>query len=156
MFQVSYEVISLSIMAILIIIIVILLIIKLSGRLVSFEDYWKRATWLGLLGQLDRSILIAEKTLQLKGISEKQNAMCLLLIGDMLYRKLEYLEAIRYFDQGLQTALQYDIFYTEVYKDIIQCYLITDNKNKAIELYNNLLARQDFDKNFKKLEKIKL
>ncbi|AOL35710.1 hypothetical protein BGM21_15110 [Geobacillus thermoleovorans] len=121
----------------------------------SYNDYIDRATlYDAVLLNKNKAKDILKDALTLQSLSNIEKASINLEIGFIEFKQMEYESAVTYFDTAFELISQEKFLYNKKYIDVIKAYIYAHQKEKAIEIYNNLIARQSYDRRFGKLKKL--
>lgn len=128
---------------------------KFISPMKSIDDYHDRAyNYEFYFRNKKKAIEILKQAFNLKSINEIEKAGIFIRIAFLYYELKNYKVATQYFDQAFKILLKEKIYYVKDFNSIIKCYVYANQKQKALDLYNNLLERQSYDSRFKKLKKI--
>lgn len=121
----------------------------------TLKDYYRRASNFELIQQRKRAIDIMKIALNKLNLQEQDKCGLLLIIGDYFFKDGNYDNANIYYSQALDILLSVNFYYSNSIIKILKSYIYSNQKETAIELYNNFLSRKSYDPNFIKIKNIK-
>lgn len=125
-------------------------IFSLIKPLKKYEDYVYRA------GTYE-SWFLKKKAIKVMSLATEQNfskeeiSSGLIYLGLLYSSSKEYQKASDCFNKALELVENQNFKYSGNFKKIIQTFIKNEEQQKAQYWLNNLLQRQNYDKNFKKL-----
>jgi tetratricopeptide (TPR) repeat protein len=121
----------------------------------KLNDYYSRSVAFDTLFMRRKALETLNKALEIEGLTDLQQAGLLLDIGALYYKQRDYGQAVGYFDRGLALAGKAQFRYNRRFAQIVRAYVLNGQRDQARSVYNSLLKRQSYDKNFAKLEPAK-
>jgi tetratricopeptide (TPR) repeat protein len=119
------------------------------------EDYIKRAIdYEFFLRNKSKAIIILKKALNLSTLTNLEKANILIEIGILYYKRKQYLVASKYFDRAFELILKEPFLYDNKLIRVLKSYIYSGQKQKAMNLYNNLLERETYDPKFRNIKKV--
>ncbi|MFT4416653.1 hypothetical protein ACLM5H_22570 [Fredinandcohnia humi] len=126
-------------------------IISLIKPLRRYEDYFYRAYTYENLFLRKKAIQIMNSAIKKTTFSKEEKSSGLIYLG-MLYSKAkEYKLASDCYNQGLELMIDENFKYSNNFKQAIKVFIKIEDFERATFWLNNLIQRQCYDKNFKKL-----
>ncbi|MBK5243154.1 hypothetical protein [Clostridium sp.] len=121
----------------------------------NLKDYNDRAIYYEVIHHNKiKAINILKKSLYLENLTDMEISSINLDIGILYYKKKNYEQAIRYFDKAFRMTAKIKFLYEKKYICVIKAYIYVNQKQKSIDLYYNLIDRQSYDSNFKRIKKL--
>jgi tetratricopeptide (TPR) repeat protein len=128
---------------------------KKPKPLKTYNDYQSKAAELLLAKKFDQAIEIKLQALELDGLTNLQKGDLLYGIGGIYLEHRDYQSATDFFDQAFEIVAEEKIPYDKRYAEVLDAYVLAGRKTDAENLLESLLKRQNYNKQFKKLEKYK-
>ena len=126
-------------------------IISLIKPLRKYEDYVCRAFTYDTLFLRKKAIQIMNSATKQQKFSNEEKSSGLIYLG-MLYSKTKnYKLASDCYNQGLEIMINENFRYSNNFKKAIEVFIKTGDFKRARFWLNNLIQRQSYDRNFKKL-----
>ena len=124
-------------------------------KLKTYNGFALRSFYYQIIFRKKKANQVLIDALAEREFSITETAGLLINISENYYSQKDYLNAIIYFEKLMGLVKHEKITFDKYFIKMIKCYLYLNNKEKAIELYDDLVSRQRYSKAFKKVEKIK-
>lgn len=132
--------------------------VKFQKPLKNIGDYRERAlaykTTFLVPDRKKKSISILKEALELEGLNNMEKSILNGDIGQIYFESKDYDNSVKHFDEVIEVILDKDIYYSRIVNDIIKAYYYSGNKDRAKELYENFLQRQEYDSKFAKVKNL--
>lgn len=120
----------------------------------TYEDYAKQALYYEMYFRFKKAVSVYQKALELSYLTPIQFVNLKLREGCCLLKLKQYKEAVGVFDQAFENDNRLGpFFYTNQLKKVLKGYLKAGEEDKAIQLYEKLIKRSDYNPSFKKLKR---
>ncbi|WP_047155130.1 tetratricopeptide repeat protein [Aneurinibacillus tyrosinisolvens] len=120
-----------------------------------YEDYINRATnYEFFLRNKKKKMEILKTALNDGSLLNIERSSILIKIGFQYFKEDNWDQATKYFHDALQIARKEKFFYTKALSDVVKAYFYMGQRQKAIDLYYDLLQRQSYDPRFSKIKKL--
>ncbi|WHY69375.1 hypothetical protein [Neobacillus sp. SuZ13] len=130
-------------------------IISLIKPLKKYQDYFYKANTYENLYLRKKAIDIMKTAIQQKHFNKREISSGLFYLGILYSKSKEYNLASDSYHNGLEMVINENFYYSSNFKNAIETFLKNNDTERAKFWLNNLLERQSYDKNFKKLNKLK-
>ncbi|KGK87477.1 tetratricopeptide repeat protein [Clostridium sp. HMP27] len=118
----------------------------------KYNDYIYRSIGYGMIFKKSKEIEILLQGLKDDRLTKYNMYGLLINISSLYYSKKDYANAITHFEKGMNIIYNEEFCFDKYYIKMLGCYILQGQKEKAIDLYNNLVPRQRYDIKFRKLE----
>lgn len=126
-------------------------IISLIKPLRKYEDYFYRAFTYENFLLRKKAIQIMKLAIKQPNFSKEEKSSGLIYLGILYSKTQEYILASNCYNQGLEIMINEKFKYSNNLKKAIEAFIKNEDFERAKFWFNNLIQRQSYDKNFKKL-----
>lgn len=141
--------------ALIIILIIWMIYINYIKPLRTFNDYKRRAiNYEVFLRNKKKAIFILNEAIKVLILTNIERAGILLELGVLYFKQGNYEQAAKYFDSCFEIVIKENFRYDKKLIYAIKAYIYINKKEKAISLYSNLIRRQSYDINFRKIKRV--
>lgn len=130
---------------------ILLGIFSLIKPLRKYEDYFYRAYTYESLFLRKKAIKVMNAAVKQSTFSKEERSSGFIYLGILHTKAKEYKVASDCYHRGLEIMINENFRYSSNFKQAIEIFIIDDDFERARFWLNNLLNRQSYDKNFKKL-----
>ncbi len=132
-----------------------LLMINMIIFMKKFKHFRERALWYESRKKYEKALEIRKRGLELENLSNLERGDLLMGIGGTYLYLNNEAEAAKYFDKAFEVAEHENFPYDKQYEKVIKAYIDSGRSQDAKRILDELIARQSYDKRFKRLEKLK-
>lgn len=124
-------------------------------RIGTYKEYINRSISYKMIFNPKKAIRILKDALEKGEFSKEDRYGLLISISKIYYSLKDYAKATIYFERALDLIQDEKFKFNVYYIKMIKCYVDSNQKQKAIDIYDNLESRKSYDKSFEKLHSIK-
>lgn len=121
----------------------------------TYEEYISRSVSYKMIFKKEKANRVLIDALKEKEFSKYEMCGLLTNISENYYLQKDYDNSITYFEKALDLIKDEKFVFNDYYIKMIKCYLDQNQKQKAVDLYDDLALRRSYSDSFKKIESIK-
>ena len=147
-----------NLLSVIVDLIIISVLIKFNNpkeKLKKFEHFHSEAFNAEERKEYEKALQIREEGLKLTTLNNLQRAELYFGNGGTYLYLNDYENATYYFDKAFELTKHEKFPYDDQYLKVIESYVKANRKNDAIQLVEDLLKRQSYNRKFKKLEPVR-